>query len=416
VEDLWVILAQVVDRREAIRLSGASEMTWTRLEQQGDAPPVTQISPRRIGYRLIDLIRWLDKRRRGPVGMEEIRRAAWLKEKHDNAGIKYPLLKTGAASFQGGNRGWMTYHPHPLPKLVAQARKYDEAANKFLGKYILEHIIDGRIYAGINPHRGEHGEGAVTGRFSYDNPPLQQMPKHNEELAPKMRRCFLPEEGEQWVTLDASQQELRLMVHFGELAGFSRAKEAGDKYRSDPTTDFHQMVADMTGLPRKVAKTINFANTYGAGIYLLSLMLGKTEEETRTIKAQYNRELPFIKELSEECQKRATERGYLVLYGGARRHWPVEDGQPVRVYRAMNSLIQGSAARHTKLWMRACWNEKAVLPRLQLHDALECSVADRAQAEHVRRLGREVVSNLTIPMLIDANAGPNWGEAKEKWE
>ena len=64
-EDLWVILAQVVDRREAIRLSGASEMTWTRLEQQGDAPPVTQISPRRIGYRLIDLIRWLDKRRRG---------------------------------------------------------------------------------------------------------------------------------------------------------------------------------------------------------------------------------------------------------------------------------------------------------------------------------------------------------------
>jgi hypothetical protein len=67
-DNLWIILAQVVPEPDAIRLCNSSPMSWTRLKQIGDAPPVTQISPRRVGYRLIDLIRWLDKRRRSQGG------------------------------------------------------------------------------------------------------------------------------------------------------------------------------------------------------------------------------------------------------------------------------------------------------------------------------------------------------------
>ena len=80
----------------------------------------------------------------------------------------------------------------------------------------------------------------------------------------------------------------------------------------------------------------------------------------------------------------------------------------------MNALIQGSAARHTKLWMRACWRE-GIVPLLQMHDALECSVATREQGELVARLGCEAVQ-LEVPMRVDLKFGRSWGDAKHTWE
>ena len=80
----------------------------------------------------------------------------------------------------------------------------------------------------------------------------------------------------------------------------------------------------------------------------------------------------------------------------------------------MNALIQGSAARHTKLWMRACWRE-GIVPLLQMHDALDCSVASPEQAERVAQLGREAVT-LEVPMRVDLKFGRTWGDAKHTWE
>jgi hypothetical protein len=83
-------------------------------------------------------------------------------------------------------------------------------------------------------------------------------------------------------------------------------------------------------------------------------------------------------------------------------------------YKAMNALIQGSAARHTKLWMRACWRE-GIVPLLQMHDALDCSVASPELAERVAQLGREAVT-LEVPMQVDLKFGRSWGDAKYSWE
>jgi hypothetical protein len=80
----------------------------------------------------------------------------------------------------------------------------------------------------------------------------------------------------------------------------------------------------------------------------------------------------------------------------------------------MNALIQGSAARHTKLWMSACWRE-GIVPLLQMHDALECSVATREQGELVARLGCEAV-RLEVPIRVDLKFGRSWGDAKHTWE
>jgi hypothetical protein len=83
-------------------------------------------------------------------------------------------------------------------------------------------------------------------------------------------------------------------------------------------------------------------------------------------------------------------------------------------HKAMNALVQGSAARHTKRWMRACWRE-GIVPLLQMHDALDCSVASPELAERVAQLGREAVT-LEVPMQVDLKFGRSWGDAKHTWE
>jgi DNA polymerase I-like protein with 3'-5' exonuclease and polymerase domains len=381
------------------------------------------------------------------VGMEEINRNKWLTQTFDAQGIEYPRTEKGNPSFRAGNTGWMTQHPHWLPRLIVQADKYNNAAVKFLEKYILEHTVNGRVHAEVHPHRSDDG-GTRSLRFSYSHPPLQQMTAHDEELSPLIRGVFLPEEGEVWAKPDVSQQEFRLIVHYAAMHNLPRAMEAVERYRSDPNADFHALVAEMTGLDRQAAKNTNFAKSFGAGPRKFAQMIGKPEREARTIYDQYDRELPFVSRLSAICQHEAKRQGYTELYDGARRHWGYEVvGVPwtkhtgpcsreeaqrrladpehlwhglqyrlrrAEVHKALNALIQGSAARHTKLWMRACWRE-GIVPLLQMHDSLDCSVTTREQAERVAQLGCDAVK-LLVPMRVDLHFGRNWGDAKHAWE
>ena len=319
--------------------------------------------------------------------------------------------KKAHPSFTAGTTGWMHKHEHWLPRLIVKADKAHNAATKFLETYILGHAVNGRVHAEIHSHRSDDG-GTRSLRFSYSHPPLQQMTAHDEELAPLIRGVFLPEEGEVWAKPDISQQEFRFIVHYAIKHGLHKAKEAAECYRTDPDTDFHQLVSDWTGLERASAKNTNFAKAFGAGVRKFAAMIGKPEGEARAIYDRYDRELPFVRQLAARCQNTAAKQGYLELYDGARRHWDAWEAPEIawtkgmgpcsreeaerrvrdpnhpwhrrwirraRTHKAMNALIQGSAARHTKLWMRACWRE-GIVPLLQMHDALECSVATREQA------------------------------------
>ena len=380
------------------------------------------------------------------VGMEEIGRNKWLTQTFDAQGITYPYTKKGTPSFTAGTTGWMHKHEHWLPRLIVKADKAHNAATKFLETYILGHAVNGRVHAEIHPHRSDDG-GTRSLRFSYSHPPLQQMTAHDEELAPLIRGVFLPEEGEVWAKPDVSQQEFRFIVHYAVAQGLRKAKEAAERYRTDPDTDFHQLVSDWTGLERSSAKNTNFAKAFGAGVRKFAAMIGKPEGEARAIYAKYDRELPFVRQLAARCQNTAAKQGYLELYDGARRHWDAWEAPEIawtegmgpcsreeaerrvadpnhpwhrrwirraETHKAMNALIQGSAARHTKLWMRACWRE-GIVPLLQMHDALDCSVASPELAERVAQLGREAVT-LEVPMQVDLKFGRSWGDAKHSWE
>ena len=190
-------------------------------------------------------------------------------------------------------------------------------------------------------------------------------------------------------------------------------------------------MAEAARLDRKHAKNVNFAKIYGAGVRKFGLMIGKPEGEAKAIYDQYDRELPFLRALSQIYKSIAARQGYITLYDGARRHFdkwapggawekgagPCERAEAERrladpehpwfrtgpLYRAdirngLNALIQGSAARHTKLWMRAVWREN-IVPLLQMHDALECSVATREQAEMVAQLCVDAIK-LRVPMRV----------------
>ena len=379
------------------------------------------------------------------IGMAEIGRNKWLAETFDQQSIKYPRTAKGNPSFTAGTTGWMHKHPHWLPQLIAKADKYNKAAVDFLEGHILGHAVNGRIHAEIHPHRSDEG-GTRSLRFSYSNPPLQQMAARDGEIAPLIRGCFLPEEGEVWAKPDISQQEFRFLVSYATKLKLDGAKEAAERYRADPSTDFHDLVAELTGLDRKQAKNVNFAKAYGAGVRKFAAMIGKPENEARAIYARYDRMLPFVHQLSKRCERTAASRGYLELYDGARRHWDdwvawvnwkgtgpcsreeaerrINDpshpwyrkGPPHRIdtHKAMNALVQGSAARHTKLWMRACWRE-GIVPLLQMHDCLDLSVASPEQAKRVAQLGREAVT-LEVPIQVDLKFGKSWADAVHTWD
>jgi DNA polymerase I-like protein with 3'-5' exonuclease and polymerase domains len=381
------------------------------------------------------------------VAMAEIGRNKWLAEAFDKHKIQYPRTAKGNPSFTAGNTGWMPRHPHWLPQLIVKADKLNNAAVNFLQGYILDHVVRGRIHAEIHPHRSDEG-GTRSLRFSYSDPPLQLMPAHDEELTTLIRGVFLPEEGEIWAKPDISQQEFRFIVHYAACHKLAGAQQAVERYRDEPNTDFHTFVAELTGLERKSAKTANFAKAFGAGVRKFAAMINQRESDARAIYDRYDRRLPFVHKLAKYCQRIAEWQGYLELYDGARRHfddWEMlgvawtEGAGPctgeeaerrirdlahpwygrsalrrAETHKAMNALIQGSAARHTKLWMRACWRA-GIIPLLQMHDALDCSVASAEQAEHVAQLGCEAVT-LEVPMRVDLKYGRNWGDAKHSWQ
>ena len=382
------------------------------------------------------------------VGMEEIGKTRWMERIFAAHAPKIEIPRTppsknypdGQASFTAGSTGWMPKNPHWLCQLIVKADKYNNAAQKFLQGYIIDYTHKGRLHASVNQLLGENEDGSLQGtrtyRFSYSDPPLQQMTSRDSDLAPRIRGCFEPELRKLWAAADYSQQEYRLIVHFAWLMELTKADIAGQRYIEDPKTDYHSMVADLTGLDRQPAKDTNFAKSYGAGVSKFASMINQSVEAAQAIMEQYDREMPFVKELAETCQSLASQRGYIRLLDGARSHfprwelawrpkgeayfppqtlekaremWPGKRLKRADTKDAMNRLIQGSAARQTKKAMRAAYRA-GYLPLLQMHDELDFELEDEKQGEEIREIMRDI-HPLKVPMQVDVEYGPNWGRA-----
>lgn len=352
---------------------------------------------------------------------------ASLKDIFDNNNLWYPHTEKGMASFQ---RDWLEKHEHDLPKLIVKARKLNKARTTFIDKMILEHSYEGRIHAEAHPLRNDSG-GTVSGRFSYSNPNLQQVPARDPEIGNLIRSVFIPEDDCQWGVFDYSQQEPRITVHYANKVGLAGAKEAVADYR-DKNADFHQIIADMANIPRKQAKVINLGLSYGMGKEKLINELGLDDVEAEKLFLQYHAQVPFIKGLQDHCTRVANDRGYIKTLGGRKCRFdswekryerstplPLEEakekyGDDLRrsyTYKALNRLIQGSAADMTKLAMLDLWKE-GIVPHLQVHDEVDVSIENEQQGKRVAEIMENCVQ-LAVPLVVDIEVGESWGDTKE---
>ena len=341
--------------------------------------------------------------------------------------LRLPFDRTEKTNSPSFTKNFLQNHPNPVVKHIARAREINKAHTTFIDT-ILKHSHNGRIHAEINQLRSDSG-GTVTGRFSYANPNLQQIPARNKELGPKIRSLFIPEEGCKWGVFDYSQQEPRLVVHYAAIQNMYAAGDVLDAY-NEGDADFHQIVADMAEIPRDQAKTINLGLFYGMGKNKLQAELGVNKERAEELFKQYHARVPFVKQLMDSVMARAQDRGKVrTLLGrlcrfhlwepnqfGIHKALPheaalAEHGPGIKrayTYKALNRLIQGSAADMTKKAMIDLHKE-GITPHIQVHDELDISVSDNA--DKIKDIMESAVQ-LEVPNKVDYESGPNWGTIK----
>lgn len=365
-------------------------------------------------------------------------------------GVKLKLTSTGKPSIDKDVLGSID---HPVAQALAWARKVNKLRTTFAAS-VRNHIVNGRIHCTFNQiaRETESGDqkGARYGRLSCVDPNLQQQPAR-DEFAKMWRSIYVPEEGALWAACDYSQQEPRWTTHFAAVMDLPKARLAAKAYHDDPKLDNHQFMADLTGLPRKHAKNIYLGLCYGEGGAKLCRDLGlptrwalatgrgrdrrveffesreaaldarhkaqdgymyeTAGEEGQRILDVFDARAPFIRKLARKAEEVAKARGYVVTIGGRHLHFPMRaDGSYEWTHKALNRIIQGSSADQTKTAMVELDRAGHYL-QLQVHDEIDSSVADRAEAV---RIG-EVMSNCVpalVPFRVDVEIGPSWGEAE----
>ena len=346
----------------------------------------------------------------------------------DKLGIDYPKTqKSGEPSF---TQNWLTNSNHQISQLIVKAREINKFRNTFINN-IMKFEHKGRIHAEINQLRSDSG-GTVSGRLSMSNPNLQQLPARNKEFGPAIRGLFLPEEGYKWGSFDYSQQEPRLVVHYASSIGegYEGSQELVEAY-TNADADFHQTVADLVGIDRKQAKTIGLGLMYGMGKNKLANMLGLQFDEASALIGKFNRRAPFVKLLSDRCMKKANEEGVIRTKLGRKCRFDMWEPKDFGIhtpetfenasakygrnnikraftYKALNRLIQGSAADQTKQAIVTCY-KLGFLPLLQIHDELCFNVNDE-DVEKIKRAMESCVE-LCVPSVVDVALGSDFGEA-----
>ena len=360
----------------------------------------------------------------------EIWAARSIAKVFDKLALSYEL--TSKSKLPSFTKNFLSEHPHPTIKLIAKAREINKAHTTFIDT-ILKHQYKGRIHADINPIRSDQG-GTVTGRFSYSNPNLQQIPARNKDLGPMIRSLFIPEVNHKWGCFDYSQQEPRLVVHYAAatepICFDDSVINIVKKFKND-SVDFHQTVADMAGISRTQAKTINLGLFYGMGKNKLQAELGLSKVDADNLFNKYHENVPFVKDLMNRTSNHAQASGSIgTLLGRKCRfdkwepntfgmHTPMSYEEAERTYgrgrikraftyKALNKLIQGSAADMTKKAMLDLYKE-GIIPHIQIHDELDISIESEEQAKKIIEIMENAVT-LAVPNKVDFESGDTWGD------
>ena len=227
----------------------------------------------------------------------------------------------------------------------------------------------------------------------------------------------------------------------------------------------------MAKITRRQAKTINLGLFYGMGKGKLAASLELDKEEAKELFDEYHRQVPFVKELSNGLMKYAEKNKSIFTledrfcrfnkweprdkewdedrkifvyteyiekemqrnpvpildrkeakdhYLASRSRRLIENDpncelfeefyKPAFTYKALNKLIQGSAADMTKKAMVSLY-KKGILPHIQIHDELCISIKNKEEGNTIKTVMEEAIS-LLIPNKVNYKKGSSWGNIK----
>ena len=354
-------------------------------------------------------------------------KAGWVTDRGDALGT----TDSGAASIDSEVlRG---LEADPRARLILDVRSGIKTRDTFLGGHVIASAYRGRVYPSINQTRGETA-GTRTGRLSYSGPAMQQIPSRNKQVAAVVKPVFRPDAGQLWVDSDLSSFEIRV---FGHLVNDPAICQL---FRDDIKTDFHQAVADMTGLPRNAsypgepnAKQLNLAMVFNSGNGAIAAKMGmpythesfvaedgeevhyrKAGDQAQAVIDAYHQRLPGVRDLATRASTVAKTRGYIQTRFGRRIRFP----DPRFAYKASGLLIQATSADLNKAFLKGldgiCRDSGGSLI-LNTHDSYSLSLpeenVDRVWSRATEFL-RDEFPWLNVPLLLElSGGGEDWWAA-----
>jgi len=316
--------------------------------------------------------------------------------------ISYKETEKGNPSFKGEDL--LPYGIDPDPENFAHQLVTHNKLLKLKRDFVdrmEDFMVQGRVRPMINPY------GTRTGRPSCNTPNIFQIPKRGrgKEIC---RVLFLPEEGEEWVSMDYASEEYRVFAHYAVGPGSDRYRL---KYQTEENYDMHTENAQLAGVDRTKAKTIGLGVLFGMGKNKMASNLGVGHAEGLRIVDRFHNTNPSFRATSKLVESRAKTRGWIHTIMGRRRR--LDRGS---AYRGLNFLTQGNSADLAKktivMAARVGLLEHITL-HLWLYDEFDLSVApeNRKYVVRFKRLGEKVIK-FRVPMVLDLEYGPNWGEVK----
>ena len=325
----------------------------------------------------------------------------------------------------------------PCVRMGLQILKMRDLRSKYLDKYSNTATVDGIIRYQLHQMRSDDG-GTISGRFSSSAFKLddetvginiQQVmhpEKQQDDTRFIIRRLFIPDDGSLFLSSDASQIEYRLFAHFAKSPDLEAA------YKDNPRMSFHKKMHEMLSafkMTYKGLKNYNFAKIYGAGPLKLATMAGiLTEQQAEAITIKYGkkywrapelkpvydlerlyeRELPDCARLITEATEQAENDGYVTTILGRRTRFP----RGHRTHKALNSIIQGSAADIMKRKIVEVYDacKSFFKMRFTVHDEVGGDVSNREDATRVNVVLNRQTTKTRIPILWETGVGPNWAD------
>lgn len=305
-----------------------------------------------------------------------------------------------------------------LQSLLSSRATYDTLTGTFMGPWLeYAEMNGGTINPSYNQVRNPDGYGTRTGRLSSSNPNGQNIPgpqgkDYYGDDFPLMRDYCLPDEGCVWLSADFKAQEPRLTAHFEDGALLA-------SYIENPSQDVYIFVKEAAGgdTTRHEAKQIFLGLVYAMGVDALAGKIGSDYQRANSLKNLVKAALPDVVELDKDCRRRFKNGLPIRTLGGRLCYCEPPSNGRDWAYKALNLLIQGSAADQTKEAM--IYTEENMVPGGRqlgnIHDEINLSIPPEF-VEVIKEILTKAANALPCdcPMILTFGVGNTWAEAAKE--